>query len=148
MAGDMNRATLIGRLGGDPECKRLQNGSRVVNFSIATSESWRDKNTGERKEKTQWHRVVIWTEGLCNVAEQYLRRGSKCLVEGAIEHRKWTDQNGVEKYTTEIVLKGFNAQLILLGGSGGGDGGGDSGTPRSAGRAPSQNIPMDDDIPF
>lgn len=148
MAGDMNRATLMGRLGADPEGKTTQSGNRVVNLRIATSETWRDKQSGERREKTQWHRVVIWNEALGKIAEQYLKKGHRCLVEGAIETRKWTDQSGAEKYTTEIVLQGFDAKLILLGapqGSGGNSsgGGGDYGSRGSA-----RNQDMDDDIPF
>jgi single-strand DNA-binding protein len=158
MAGSLNRVELIGHLGKDPEVRRTQDGRPIANLSIATSESWRDKNTGERKEKTEWHRAVIFSEGLAKVAEQYLRKGSKVYVAGALQTRKWTDQSGVEKYTTEVVLQGFQAQLIMLDGrnSGGGSGGGDSdfGTDEYGGgarpaRGPAgRNSDMDDSIPF
>ena len=124
MAGSVNKVILVGNLGKDPEVRRMQNGNPVVNFSVATSESWRDKATGERKEKTEWHRVVIFSEGLAKVAEQYLKKGSKVYIEGALQTRKWTDQGGVEKYSTEVVLQNFNSTLTMLdtrGGGGGGD---------------------------
>src|SRR4051812_12029293 len=111
MSGSVNKAIILGNLGKDPEVRRTQSGTPVVTLSIATSESWRDKATGERKEKSEWHRVVVFSEGLCKVAEQYLKKGSKVYVEGAIQTRKWTDQSGVEKYSTEIVLQGFNSTL-------------------------------------
>jgi single-strand DNA-binding protein len=113
MAG-LNKVQLIGNLGGDPDIRRTQDGRPIANFSIATSESWRDKATGERKEKTEWHRVVIFSEGLAKVAEQYLKKGSKVYVEGALQTRKWTDQQGVERYSTEVVLQGFGASLLML----------------------------------
>jgi single-strand DNA-binding protein len=113
MAG-LNKVELIGNLGGDPDIRRMQDGRPVANFSVATSESWRDKTTGERKEKTEWHRVVIFSEGLAKVAEQYLKKGSKVYVEGALQTRKWTDQQGIERYSTEVVLQGFGAKLIML----------------------------------
>lgn len=162
MAGSLNRATLIGNLGKDPEIRRTQDGRPIANLSIATSESWRDKNTGERREKVEWHRVVIFSEGLAKIAEQYLKKGSKVCVEGQIQTRKWTDQQGVEKYSTEIVLQGYSAQMILLGDGGGGgqrnnDNGGDFGggsspprrsAPAGGGGGYSRNNDMDDDIPF
>ncbi|HWK37185.1 single-stranded DNA-binding protein [Sphingomonas sp.] len=120
---------MVGNLGRDPESRSFQNGGKVVNLRIATSESWKDRNTGERKEKTEWHSVAIFNEGLANVAERYLRKGSKVYIEGALQTRKWTDQAGVEKYSTEIVLQGFNSVLTMLDGapgSGGGGGGGGS----------------------
>ena len=123
MAGSVNKVILIGNLGKDPEVKSFQNGGRVCNFSIATSESWKDRNTGERKEKTEWHSVAIFNEGLANVAEKYLRKGSKVYIEGALQTRKWTDQAGVEKYSTEIVLQGFNSVLTMLDGAPGSGGG-------------------------
>src|SRR5574339_352265 len=132
MAGSVNKAILVGNLGKDPEVRRMQDGRPVVNLSVATSESWRDKATGERKEKTEWHRVVIFNEGLCKVAEQYLKKGAKVYIEGALQTRKYTDQSGVEKYSTEVVLQGFNSVLTMLDGRGGGGG----------------NSDMDDDIPF
>ena len=115
MAG-VNKAILIGNLGKDPEVRRLNNGKPVVNFSVATSESWKDKQTGERKEKTDWHNVVIFNEGLAGVAEKYLRKGSKVYIEGAIQTRKWQDQSGQDRYSTEIVLQAFNGTLVMLDG--------------------------------
>ena len=116
MSGSVNRVILIGNVGKDPEVRRLSNGSPVVNLSMATSESWRDKTTGERKERTEWHRVVIFNEGLCKVAEQYIHKGDKIYVEGQMQTRKWTDKEGVERYSTEVVLQNFKSQLVLLGG--------------------------------
>lgn len=167
MAGSVNKVILVGNLGKDPEVRRMQNGNPVVNLTVATSDTWRDKGTGERKEKTEWHRVVIFSEGLAKVAEQYLKKGAKVYIEGALQTRKWTDQSGVEKYSTEVVLQGFNATLTMLdgrsgGGSGGGGGyggddmgdsfgGGQSSAPpqRRVAAAPSGGrSDMDDDIPF
>jgi len=165
MAGSVNKVILVGNLGKDPEIRRTQDGRPIANLSIATSETWRDKNTGERKEKTEWHRVVIFNEGLCKVAEQYLKKGAKVYIEGALQTRKWTDQSGVEKYSTEVVLQGFNSTLTMLDGRGGGSGGGSfgdeaggdfgsSGPVSSAPRRPvaagggGRNSDMDDDIPF
>jgi single-strand DNA-binding protein len=163
MAGSINKVILVGNLGKDPEIRRTQDGRAIANLSIATSESWRDKATGERKEKTEWHRVVIFNEGLAKVAEQYLKKGAKVYVEGQLQTRKWTDQSGVEKYSTEVVLQGFNSNLTMLegrGGAGGGgfgdDGGGDFGSPGPSSAPPrrvaagggSRNSDMDDDIPF
>jgi len=169
MAGSVNKVILIGNLGKDPEVRSMQNGGKVVNLSIATSETWRDKNSGERQEKTEWHRVVIFNEKLGEVAEKYLKKGAKVYVEGALQTRKWTDNSGVEKYSTEVVLQRFRGELTMLdggkggggmggGGGGGGDdfGGDDYGAPsggggggRSSGgggRKPAG--PIDDDIPF
>ena len=172
MAGSVNKVILVGNLGKDPEVRRMQNGNPVVNLTVATSDTWRDKATGERKEKTEWHRVVIFSEGLAKVAEQYLKKGAKVYIEGALQTRKWTDPQGVEKYSTEVVLQGFNATLTMLdgragggaGASGGGgygdDMGGDFGAsspssapPRRAAVAASgggggRSSDMDDDIPF
>ena len=165
MAGSLNRVTLIGNLGKDPEVRRTQDGRPIANLSIATSESWKDKNTGEKREKTEWHRVVIFSEGLAKVAEQYLKKGSKVYVDGQLQTRKWTDQQGVEKYSTEVVLQGFGSQLIMLGdGDGGGnrrsddDGGKDwsasqpSSRPSAAGTGyrggSAGNNDLDDDVPF
>ena len=165
MAGSVNKVILVGNLGKDPEVRRMQDGRPVVNMSVATSESWRDKATGERKEKTEWHRVVIFNEGLAKVAEQYLKKGSKVYLEGALQTRKWTDQQGVEKYSTEVVLQGFNSTLTMLDGRSGGGGGsfgsddaggGDFGSSSPASSAPrravaaggGRNSDMDDDIPF
>lgn len=162
----VNKVILIGNLGRDPEVRTMNNGGKVVNLSVATSETWRDKNSGERQEKTEWHRVVIFNEKLGEVAERFLKKGSKVYVEGALQTRKWTDQSGAEKYSTEVVLQRFRGELTMLdgkggggGGAGGGDdygddygggGGGNGGGGRSSGggggRKPSG--PIDDDIPF
>ena len=120
MAGSVNKVILIGNLGKDPEIRRLGSGEPVVNLSLATSESWKDKSTGERKEKTEWHRVVIFNENIARVAEQYLKKGSKVYVEGQLQTRKWTDQSGQEKYSTEVVIQRFRGDLTLLDGRGGG----------------------------
>ena len=114
MAGSVNKVILIGNLGADPEVRHMQDGRPVVNLRVATTESWRDRNSGERRERTEWHRVVIFHEGLARVAEQYLRKGSKVYLEGQLQTRKWTDQNGMERYTTEVVLQGFNCALTML----------------------------------
>jgi single-strand DNA-binding protein len=128
MAGSVNKVILIGNLGADPEVRRTQDGRPIVNLRVATSETWRDKNTGERREKTEWHRVVIFNEGLCRVAEQYLKKGSKIYLEGQLQTRKWQDQQGQDKYSTEVVLQGFGSQLTMLDGRAGGAGGGDYGS--------------------
>src|ERR1700704_44642 len=120
MAGSVNKVILVGNLGKDPEVRRMQNGNPVVNLSVATSDSWRDKATGERKEKTEWHRVVIFSEGLAKVAEQYLKKGSKVYLEGALQTRKWQDKDGQDRYSTEVVLQGFNSTLTMLDKMGGG----------------------------
>ena len=114
MAGSVNKVILIGNVGKDPEIRRTQDGKAIANLSIATSESWRDKATGERKEKTEWHRVVIFNEGLCKVAEQYLKKGAKVYIEGQLQTRKWQDQSGADKYSTEVVLQGFGGSLTML----------------------------------
>lgn len=132
MAGSVNKVILIGNLGRDPEIRSLNSGDRVANLRIATSESWRDKATGERKEKTEWHQVVIFNDNLVRVAENYLRKGSKVYIEGALQTRKWTDQQGVEKYSTEVVLQKFRGELTMLDGRSGGEGGGGS-SSRSGG---------------
>ena len=113
MAGSVNKVILIGNLGADPEIRRTQDGRPIANLRVATSESWRDKATGERKEKTEWHRVVIFNEGLCRIAEQYLKKGSKVYLEGQLQTRKWQDKDGQDKYSTEVVLQGFNSQLTM-----------------------------------
>ncbi|MDZ4381413.1 MAG: single-stranded DNA-binding protein [Parvibaculum sp.] len=161
MAGSVNKVILIGNLGADPEIRRTQDGRPIANLRIATSESWRDKNTGERKEKTEWHRVVVFNEGLCKVIEQYVKKGAKVYIEGALQTRKWTDQSGVEKYSTEIVLQGFNSTLTMLdgrsgGGSSGGGSGGDyggsddfgGGSSGGGGGRGNFSQDLDDEIPF
>ncbi len=160
MAGSVNKVILVGNLGRDPEIRRTQDGRPIANLSLATSETWRDKSTGERKEKTEWHRVVIFSEPLCKVVEQYLKKGSKVYIEGALQTRKWTDKDGAEKYSTEVVLQGFNSVLTMLDGKGGGasgddyGGGGDSFAspsrrqPAMAGGGGSMRDVMDDEIPF
>ncbi|MEH3102819.1 MAG: single-stranded DNA-binding protein [Sphingomonas phyllosphaerae] len=127
MAGSVNKVILVGNLGRDPESRSFQNGGKVVNLRIATSESWKDRNTGERKEKTEWHSVAIFNEGLANVAERFLRKGSKVYIEGQLQTRKWQDQQGNDKYSTEVVLQGFNSVLTMLDGPGGNSGGGGGG---------------------
>jgi single-strand DNA-binding protein len=125
MAGSVNKVILVGNLGKDPEVRRTQDGRPIVNMTVATSETWRDKNTGERKERTEWHRVVIFSEGLAKIAEQYLKKGAKVYLEGQLQTRKWQDQQGQDRYSTEVVLQGFNSALTMLDKAGGGSGGGD-----------------------
>ncbi len=163
MAGSVNKVILVGNLGADPDMRRTQDGRPIANLSVATSESWRDKNTGERKEKTEWHRVVIFNEGLCRIAEQYLKKGSKVYIEGALQTRKWQDKDGKDKYSTEVVLQGFNSVLTMLDGRSGGGGGsfasddtggdfvsGGASQRRSvsSGGGGGRNDDMNDDIPF
>jgi single-strand DNA-binding protein len=169
MAG-VNKVILVGNLGKDPEARSMNNGGEVVSFSMATSDTWNDKASGERKEKTEWHNVVIFNENLGRIAKQYLRKGSTCYIEGALQTRKWTDQSGADRYTTEVVLQRFRGELTLLGGrgdgggSGGGQGGGGSGFggdeggnrnfgSGGGGRAASPaggafDSDLDDDVPF
>ena len=162
MAGSVNKVILVGNLGKDPDVRRLNSGDQVVSFSVATSETWRDKASGERKERTEWHRVVIFNEKLAEVAQKYVRKGSKIYVEGQLSTRKWTDQSGQERYTTEVVIPRFGGALTMLDGRGGGGGeagaggaddemagataGGGSGGGRPASRA--GKAELDDDIPF
>jgi single-strand DNA-binding protein len=122
MAGSVNKVILVGNVGADPEIRRTQDGRPIANLRIATSDSWRDRNSGERREKTEWHNVVVFNEGLCKVVEQYVKKGAKLYIEGALQTRKWQDQNGNDRYTTEIVLQGFNSTLTMLDGRGGGEG--------------------------
>lgn len=136
MAGSINRVFLIGNLGADPEIRRTQDGRPIANLRIATSESWRDKSTGERKEKTEWHTVVIFSEPLCKVAEQYLRKGSKVYIEGGLQTRKWQDKDGKDRYSTEVVLQGFNCALTML-----------DGKSEQGGRSTADNS-QDGDVPF
>ena len=154
MAGSVNKVIIVGNLGRDPEVRSFQNGGKVCNLTIATSENWRDKQSGERREKTEWHRVAIFSEGLVRVAEQYLRKGSKVYIEGQLETRKWQDQSGADRYTTEVVLRNFNSNLTMLDGrnDGGGApmGGGDSyggGNDMAPAPAPAGGD-FDDEIPF
>ena len=123
MAGSVNKVILVGNLGRDPEIRSTNDGTRVANLALATSESWRDRNSGERKERTEWHRIVIFNERLVEIAEKYLRKGTKLYIEGALQTRKWTDNQGVEKYSTEVVLQRFRGELTMLDGAGGGRGG-------------------------
>lgn len=172
MAGSINKVILVGNLGNDPDIRRTQDGRPIANLSIATSDTWKDKNTGERREKTEWHRVVIFNEGLCRIAEQYLKKGSKVYLEGQLQTRKWQDKDGNDRWSTEVVLQGFNGNLTMLDGrsdnagggrmsdqssggsdygqsgpSFGGQGGGSQGGG-SQGGAPSGGGDMDDEIPF
>lgn len=158
MAGSVNKVILIGNLGADPEIRRTQDGRPVANLRIATTETWRDRNSGDRRERTEWHRVVIFSEGLCRIAEQYLRKGSKVYVEGQLQTREWEDQSGQKRYTTEVVLQNFNSALTMLdsragGGESYGDRGGGSDYARS-GSAESDrggsrfSEELDDEIPF
>src|ERR1700732_1923427 len=133
MAGSVNKVILVGNLGADPEIRRTQDGRPVANLRVATSDSWRDKATGERRERTEWHRVVIFNEGLCRIAEQYLKKGAKIYLEGQLQTRKWQDQQGQDRYSTEVVLQGFNSQLTMLARAGGA--GGDAGEPTDFGSA-------------
>ena len=155
MAGSVNKVILVGNLGRDPEVRSTQDGLKIVNLSLATSESWRDKNSGERREKTEWHRVVIFNERLAEVAEKFLKKGSKIYVEGALQTRKWTDQSGQERYSTEVVLQRFRGELTMLDGKGGGGGAGGVGDPgdsfpepAGADRGGPSGGDLDDDIPF
>jgi single-strand DNA-binding protein len=171
MAGSLNKVMLIGNLGADPEIRTFGNGGKVCNLRIATSESWRDKNTGERREKTEWHTVAIFSEGLVRVCEQFLKKGSKVFIEGALQTRKWQDQSGNDRYSTEVVLQGFGSTLTMLDGRSGGEssgggyggsqgggqgggysggqgGGGYGGGSQGGGTPPPANNDMDDEIPF
>jgi len=173
MAGSLNKVMLIGNLGADPEVRSFQNGGKVCNLRIATSEQWKDRNSGERQERTEWHSVAIFSEGLVTVAERYLRKGSKVYIEGQLQTRKWQDQQGNDRYTTEIVVRGFNGTLTMLDGPGGGSGGGgqgggggsswnqggggddwgrtsapSGGGQKSSGGSSSTFDDLDDDIPF
>jgi single-strand DNA-binding protein len=171
MAGSVNKVILVGNLGADPEIRRTQDGRPIVNLRVATTDTWRDKGTGERKERTEWHRVVIFSEGLAKVAEQYLKKGSRVYLEGQLQTRKWQDQGGQDRYSTEVVLQNFSSQMVLLDRAGGGGGGGfgpdDNGSDfgsssgssgSSSGRSAPARQPamagagrrddMDDEIPF
>lgn len=170
MAGSVNKVILIGNVGADPEIRRTQDGRPIANLRIATSESWRDRNSGERREKTEWHTVVVFNEGLCKVIEQYVKKGAKLYIEGALQTRKWQDQTGNDRYSTEVVLQGFNSTLTMLDGRGEGGGAGRGGSDYGGGNygggddyersssAPARSSgggggggfsrDMDDDIPF
>ena len=162
MAGSLNKVMLIGNLGADPEVRSFQNGGQVCNLRLATSETWKDRNTGERREKTEWHSVAIFSEGLVRVAQQYLRKGSKIYIEGKLQTRKWQDQSGADRYSTEVVINGFDGTLTMLDGRGEGGGGGgfggDSGggggyddrggPPSGPSGGGGGSGPGDDEIPF
>ena len=148
MAGSVNKTILVGNLTADPDVKRSQDGRPIVNMTVATNQSWRDKNTGERKDKAEFHRVVIFSEGLCKVAENYLKKGSKVYLEGALQTRKWQDQNGQDKYSTEIVLQGFNSTLTMLDGKDNRDNSGGNYGAASGGQQGNFSNDMDEDIPF
>ncbi len=165
MAGSVNKVILVGNLGADPEIRHTQDGRPIANLRVATSENWRDRNTGERREKTEWHNVAIFNEGLCKIAEQYLRKGSKVYIEGQLQTRKWQDRDGNDRYTTEVVLQGYNGALTMLdgrNGMGAGSGSGmnesdqrgyessPGGGSRGGSRQPAENFDqdLDDEIPF
>lgn len=156
MAGSVNKVILIGNLGFDPEVRMMQSGDKVCSLRIATSESWKDKATGERKERTEWHRVSIFNQGIASVAERYLKKGSKVYIEGQLETRKYTDKDGAEKYSTEVVLRPYRGELTLLDGRGGGENTGasdygsdyESGRPALSGQTAQAATALDDDIPF
>ena len=155
MAGSLNKVLLIGRLGNDPEIKQMSNGKSVARLSVATSETWKDKSSGERKEKTEWHRVVIFNEGLVNVVQQYLKKGAQIYIEGQIQTTKYTDNNGQEKYSTQIVLQGYNSTLTMLGGGSGSGSSNrveDSSMNQDQSSLPSDNQissnDLDDEVPF
>ena len=172
MAGSVNKVILVGNLGKDPESRSFANGGKVVSFSVATSENWKDKSSGDRKEKTEWHNVSIFSEGLARVAEQYLKKGSKVYLEGQLETRKWQDQSGNDRYTTDVVLRNFNSSMVLLdgregsvaggggsrggggygdefgGGGGGGSFGGGGAKPQSRPQPAAFDTDLDDDVPF
>lgn len=160
MAGSLNKVQLVGNVGQDPEIRAMNSGDKIANLSIATSETWKDKSTGEKKEKTEWHRVVVFGDGLVSVIERFVSKGSKLYVEGALQTRKWQDKDGADRYSTEIVLKPFNGNMILLGGKGSEDGAGSSsgGSTRSSGSSGGSSgasqsrhtptTPDDDEIPF
>ncbi len=163
MAGSLNKVTLIGNLGADPEIRSMNNGGKVCTLSVATTETWKDKQTGEKREKTEWHRVVIFGDGLVRVAENYLKKGSKIYIEGSLQTRKWQDRDGNDKYTTEVVLQGFGGTLIMLDsrgsgsegggynqdpGYGGGNQGGGGSRSAASQAGPREDLDMDDDIPF
>lgn len=169
MAGSVNKVILVGNLGKDPESRSFANGGKVVSFSVATSENWKDKSSGDRKEKTEWHNVSIFSEGLARVAEQYLKKGSKVYLEGQLETRKWQDQSGADRYSTDVVLRQFNSSMVLLdgregggsrgggggggygdefGGGGGGSFGGGASQPQSRPQPAAFDTDLDDDVPF
>lgn len=151
MSGSVNKVILIGNLGRDPEVRTMQNGGKVCNLSIATSERWKDRNSGEQQEKTEWHRVVVFDDRLVDVAEQYLQKGAKVFLEGELQTRKWTDQSGQEKYTTEVVLRRFRGQLVMLDSRGGGissDNQQNYTPPVDTGIADAVGNDLDDEIPF
>ncbi len=162
MAGSVNKVILVGNLGADPEIRRTQDGRPIANLRVATTETWRDKGSGERRERTEWHRVVIFSEGLCRVAEQYLRKGAKVYIEGQLQTRKWQDQQGQDRYSTEVVLQGFNSTLTMLDGRSGSVGGMSSGgqsdydyaggggfdEPQRPSGGGGFDKPLDDEIPF
>ena len=151
MAGSVNKVLLIGRLGADPEIKQMVNGKSVARLSLATSQSWKDKNTGEKKEKTEWHRIVVFNEGLINVVQQYLKKGAQVYVEGQLSTRKWKDeQSGQDKYSTEIIIQGYNSSLTMLGGGSGikNDNSSQAISNKSDESSQVQQNDMDDEIPF
>ncbi|MBN8521124.1 MAG: single-stranded DNA-binding protein [Alphaproteobacteria bacterium] len=162
MAGSVNKVILVGNVGQDPEIRSMQSGDKVASFSVATSESWKDKTSGEKKEKTEWHRVSVWNQGLVKIIESYVKKGSKVYLEGALETRKWQDKDGQDKYTTEVVLRAYRGELTLLDSRGGGQGGGysnnnggpdyeapmSSGSSGGSSKRPAPVDELEDEIPF
>ena len=148
MAGSLNKVLLIGRLGADPEIKQMVNGKNVARLSLATSQSWKDKNTGEKKEKTEWHRVVVFNEGLVNIIQQYVKKGSNVFIEGQLQTRKWEDKDGIEKYTTEVVLQGFNSTFKMLDNRNSGSVDNNFSQDNAISDSSNFDSEIDDDIPF
>lgn len=148
MAGSVNKVILIGNVGADPEIRRTQSGAPIANLRIATSETWRDKASGERREKTEWNSVVVFNENIVKVVEQYVKKGAKLYIEGSLQTRKWQDKDGNDRYSTEIILQGYNCTLTMLDGRRDGDGGGNGSASRGGGSSSSMGDDMDDNIPF
>ena len=148
MAGSLNKVLLIGRLGADPEIKQMVNGKNVARLSLATSQSWKDKNTGEKREKTEWHRIVVFNEGLVNIIQQYVKKGSNVFLEGQLQTRKWEDKDGIEKYTTEVVLQGFNSTFKMLDNRNTGSSDNNFSQDNSISDSSDFDSEIDDDIPF
>ena len=148
MAGSLNKVSLIGNLGKDPEIRSMQNGNEVATFSLATTDYWKDKNTGEKKEKTEWHKIVVFSEGLVGVVKNYVKKGSRLYIEGALQTRKWQDKQGKDNYTTEIVLQGYNATILLLGGNDSNNSGNSGNSTKQRSKSAQEADDFHDEIPF